>query len=112
MRGETAKSLPGCKAVSSSSFRYNREMFYVYLLQNDVSKETYIGFTNSIKQRIAAHNNGGKKFTTRNDGIWKLIYTEIYKSEKDARERESKLKHHGSGKHELLKRLKNSLLDT
>lgn len=87
-------------------------MFYVYLLQNDISKETYIGFTGNIKQRIEQHNAGGKKFTTRNDGEWKLIYAEIYKSEKDARERERKLKHHGSGKHELIKRLRNTLLDT
>ncbi len=87
-------------------------MYYVYLLQNDVSREIYIGFTCNIKQRLTEHNNGGKKFTTRKDGIWKLAYTEIYRSEKDARLRESKLKHHGSGKHELLKRLENSLLET
>ena len=84
-------------------------MFYVYLLQNDVTKETYIGYTNDIKRRLVEHGGGGKKFTTRKEGVWKLIYTEIYKSSKDAILRESKLKHHGSGKHELLKRLKNSL---
>ncbi len=87
-------------------------MFYVYLLQNDISRETYIGFTSNIKQRIVTHNNAGKKFTTKNNGTWKLIYAEIYKSEKDARERESKLKKHGSGKHELFKRLGDTLLDT
>ncbi len=87
-------------------------MFYVYLIQNDVSKEIYIGFTGDIKQRLREHNSSGKKFTTRKDGVWKLVYTEIYRSEKDARLRESKLKHHGSGKHELLKRLENSLLET
>ena len=84
-------------------------MFYVYLLQNDETKEIYIGSTGDIKRRIAEHNKGGKKFTTRNEGVWKLIYTEIYKSPADAKLRESKLKHHGSGKHELLKRLKHSL---
>ncbi|MCX6788252.1 MAG: GIY-YIG nuclease family protein [Candidatus Kaiserbacteria bacterium] len=84
-------------------------MFYVYLLQNTVTKETYIGSTSDIKRRLAEHNKGGKKFTTRKEGIWKLIYTEIYKSSIDAKSRESKLKHHGSGKHQLLKRLKNSL---
>ena len=84
-------------------------MFYVYLLQNDATKETYIGYTNDIKRRLAEHNEGGKKFTTRKEGVWKLLYAEIYKASADARLRESKLKHHGSGKHELLKRLKNSL---
>jgi len=87
-------------------------MFYLYLLQNDASKEIYIGFTGDIKQRLKEHNGGGNKFTTRKEGVWRLVYTEIYKSEKDARLRERKLKAHGSGKHELLKRLKNSLLDT
>ena len=86
-------------------------MFYVYLIQNDVSEETYIGFTEDIKQRLREHNRNGKKFTTRKNGVWKLIYTEIYKSEEDARSRERKLKNHGSSKHELFKRLKNTLLD-
>lgn len=84
-------------------------MFYVYLLQNEVTKETYIGSTNELKRRLAEHSKGGKKFTTRKEGVWELIYTEIYKSSADAKLRESKLKHHGSGKHELLKRLQHSL---
>lgn len=84
-------------------------MFYVYLLQNNVTKETYIGSTNDIKRRLEEHNKGGKKFTTRKEGVWKVIYAEIYKSTADAKVREGKLKHHGSGKQELLKRLKNSL---
>jgi len=87
-------------------------MFYVYLLRNDVSKETYVGFTSNIKQRLEVHNRGGNKFTNRKEGTWKLIYAEIYKSESDARTRERKLKSHGSGKHELFKRLKDTLLDT
>ena len=84
-------------------------MFYVYLLQNNLTKEIYIGSTADLKRRIAEHNKGGKKFTTRKEGIWEVIYTEVYKSSADAKLRESKLKHHGSGKHELLKRLKHSL---
>ena len=55
------------------------------------------------------HNGGGKKFTTRKEGTWEVIYAEVYKSAADAKSREGKLKHHGSGKQELLKRLKNSL---
>ncbi len=85
-------------------------MFYVYVIQNDVSKEIYIGFTHNIQQRVNTHNTKGNKSTLRKSGEWKLIYTEIYRSEKDARDRERKLKNHGSGKHELLKRLEKSLL--
>lgn len=87
-------------------------MFYVYLIQNDVSREIYIGFTADIKRRLDQHNESGKKFTTRKQGSWKLVYSEMYRSETDARLRERKLKRHGSGKHELIKRLQHSLLDT
>lgn len=86
-------------------------MFYVYLLRHSVNKETYIGFTNDLKQRLKQHNSKLNKSTSRKSGEWKVIYTEVYRSEKDARERERRLKNHGSGKHERLKRLKNTLLD-
>ena len=39
-----------------------------------------------------------------------LIYAEAYRDKRDAVLREHKLKHHGSGKHELLKRLSHSKL--
>lgn len=87
-------------------------MFYVYLIQNDFTKEIYIGFSRDIKQRLKTHNEHGNKSTSRKNGLWKLVYTEIFRSEKDAKMRERRLKEHGSGKNELLKRLKNSLLDT
>ena len=84
-------------------------MFCVYLIQNDVSKELYVGYTSDLKRRLSEHNGAGKKHTTRNVGEWKYVYVELYRNEKDARERESKLKQHGSGKQKLLKRLKESL---
>lgn len=85
-------------------------MFFVYLLQHTATQELYIGYTNNIKRRIKEHNQSGKKFTTRLEGEWTLIYCEVYRTQTDAVEREQKLKHHGSGKHELYKRVKNSLL--
>ena len=84
-------------------------MFYLYLLQHSITKEKYIGYTANLKERLATHNAKGKKFTTRKDGIWELKYYEAYASEKDARQRELKIKQHGSSKHELFKRLSNSL---
>ena len=85
-------------------------MHAVYVIQNDVTKEIYIGHTNDLKARLVQHNARGKKFTTRNQGVWKYAYVELYRSKEDAEIRERKLKSHGSGKHELLKRLKRSLL--
>ena len=87
-------------------------MHIVYFIQNDVTLENYFGVTIDLKKRIKTHNSGGKKFTTRKNGIWVLIYAEAYRSKQDAYERERKLKVHGSGKLELIKRLKQSLLDT
>ncbi len=85
-------------------------MFFVYLLQHTVTQELYVGYTNNIKRRIKEHNQRGKKFTTQLEGEWTLIYCEVYRTQADAVDREQKLKHHGSGKRELYKRVKNSLL--
>ena len=86
-------------------------MWVVYVVQNDFSKEIYIGITHNLDKRLKTHNTKGKKFTTRVKGTWVLIYAEAYRSELDAQAREMRLKAHGSGKIELFKRLKNSLLD-
>lgn len=86
-------------------------MFCVYVLQHKPSSEIYIGFTTDLKRRLSEHNNRGNKFTTRHDGKWKLVYAEAYASEKDAHEREAKLKQHGGSKRLLLKRIRRCLLE-
>ena len=87
-------------------------MWIVYLIQHSASKQLYIGITINLKRRLSEHNSDGKKFTTRLNGQWVIVYAEAYRSKQDALNREKKLKHHGSSKHELIKRLENSLLDT
>ena len=87
-------------------------MWTIYVIQNNISNEIYIGITSNLKKRLATHNAKGKKFTTRKQGEWILIYAEACRSKTDALLRERRLKNHGSGKIELFKRLKNSLLDT
>jgi putative endonuclease len=86
-------------------------MYYLYLIQNDETREMYIGTTDNLKQRLSTHNNGGRKFTTRKRGTWFFVYAEAYRSKADALQREKKLKHHGTVKYALLKRLTNSLLE-
>jgi len=86
-------------------------MYIVYLIQNNITLEKYFGVTSNLKQRIREHNADGKKFTTREKGKWILVYAEAYRSKEDAYIRERRLKSHGSGKIELIKRLENSLLD-
>ena len=85
-------------------------MWIVYVIQNSFSKELYYGFTNNLKRRLIEHNAGKNISTKRNTGEWILIYEEAYRDKSDAFNREQRLKHHGSGKHELLKRLPNSRL--
>ena len=85
-------------------------MFIVYVLQHTISKKFYFGFTTNLKQRLEQHNQGKNTSTKRLDGEWKLVYAEAYRSKSDAIRRESKLKHHGSSKHELLKRIKDSTI--
>lgn len=85
-------------------------MHAVYVIQNDVSKDIYIGRTSDLKARLVEHNARGKKSTTRNYGNWHYIYVELFRSTEDAVERERKLKAHGSGKQKLLLRLRKSLL--
>ncbi len=69
-------------------------MYAMYVIQNDVTKEIYIGYTSNLKARLRNHNGSGKKATTRHDGTWHYIYIELFRSKDDAEEREKKLKAH------------------
>jgi predicted GIY-YIG superfamily endonuclease len=75
-------------------------MFYVYLIRNKVTRETYIGYTSDLKKRFKQHKDKNPE----------LIYYEAYLSEKDARRREIKLKQRGQTIRRLKERLKFSLL--
>ncbi len=79
-------------------------MYYVYLLQLS-SGRFYTGYTNSIKRRLAEHYRK-KCYTTSRETGFKLIYFEAYNNIELAKEREKKLKQHGSAYTGLLKRLK------
>ena len=74
-------------------------MYYVYLVKNLKSGQTYIGSTNDLKRRLREHHK-------KKPG---LIYYEAYKDERDAREREGKLKQRGQTVRRLKERLKYSL---
>jgi putative endonuclease len=85
-------------------------MFFVYIIQHSEDKDLYIGYTSNLKRRLEEHNACKNKSTRRKVGEWQIVYCEIYRSQTDAENREKKLKHHGSAKHELYKRIANSLL--
>jgi len=81
-------------------------MHYVYILYSNKLSKRYIGLSDDLKRRLQEHNNGNCKFTS--SGIpWKLIYYEVFKSKKDARNEELFLKS-GKGR----ERIKFLLTDT
>lgn len=82
-------------------------MFYVYVLENEVG-ELYFGFTNNLKRRLSEHQRGHVPSTKSH--TWSLIYYEAYKSETDARRRESRIKDHGAAKRQLKDRIHDSRL--
>ena len=71
-------------------------MYYVYILKRDRTPKFYIGYTDDLKRRIKEHQKEDR---------WKLIYYEAYLYEKDARQRERKLKLYGSAWQGLKKRI-------
>ena len=83
-------------------------MYYVYIIQSSKTKKFYIGFTDDLKRRYFEHNDG-LSIATNYGRPWEILYYEAYKSQKDARIREKRLKHHGKGKANLIERLKNSI---
>ena len=74
-------------------------MYYVYLIKDKFKGETYIGYSNDLKRRLKEHKNKKPE----------LISYEAYKSEKDARTREMKLKQRGQTIRRLKEKLSHSL---
>ena len=77
-------------------------------MKSDKYDDLYIGSTKDLKKRILEHNKGLVK-STKHKNPYVLIYYEAYKSESDARRRESMLKLRGQARRQLLSRLKDTL---
>ena len=65
--------------------------FYVYVLKSELDGRLYKGHTSRLAERIAEHNSG-KTSSTKGYRPWKLVYQEIFETEKEAIEREKFLK--------------------
>ena len=86
-------------------------MYVVYVIQNEKTKEVYIGVTSNLKQRLEQHNSHSKGFTKRKSkSKWILVYAEAFRDKNDAFCREFKLKQRGSARYGLMKRISRSLL--
>jgi putative endonuclease len=82
--------------------------FYLYILKSKKDKNLYIGSTKDLKKRFEEHNKS-KVFSTKSRIPFELIYYEAYKSEKDARKRESNLKLRSRTFTQLKKRIQESI---
>ena len=67
-------------------------MFNVYVLKSLKNNKRYVGFTSKdLTVRLSEHNEGKNSYT-RNNRLFKLIYSEAFSEEQDARRREKFLK--------------------
>jgi putative endonuclease len=76
--------------------------FYVYLIGtiNKNKITTYVGYTNDLERRLKLHNKGkGAKFTRGRE--WKILYSEKFKTKKDALRAEYKLKKNRNFRNEI-----------
>ena len=80
-------------------------MYCVYVLQDQLDKGLYIGFTENLRRRLQEHQTGKEGATTKKKYNWRLIYCEGYLNKYDALGREKFLKG-GSGRKYLKKQLK------
>lgn len=76
--------------------------YYTYVLQRKQNDDLYIGYTTDLRRRISEHNSG-KNFSTKNKGLWQVIFYEAYLDADDAMRREKYLK--SSQGSRLLKRM-------
>lgn len=83
------------------------KFYYVYILQSEVDKCFYTGYTIDLNKRLSEHNNGKVK-STENRRPMKLVYWEGCLSRKDATSREKYLKT-AWGKRYIKNRIKNYL---
>ncbi|MDO8621360.1 MAG: GIY-YIG nuclease family protein [Candidatus Levybacteria bacterium] len=74
-------------------------MFYIYILQSSKDGRTYVGYTNNINSRLKLHNSGRVKATKYRAPL-KLLFSEEFQAEWEAKKRESWWKS-GAGRRKL-----------
>ena len=95
--------------IWASSPSLGKNMYYVYILKSTQDDKLYIGYTNDLRRRLIQHNTSSSKATKSRLPL-KLVYYEVYLSEKDAKDREFKLKRFAGSYTHLKHRIKNSLI--
>ncbi len=76
-------------------------MFYIYILQSERDKRTYVGFCKNISIRLKQHNTG-KVNATKHRRPLRIIYSEEVSGLAEAKKREIYWKS-GAGRRKLAK---------
>jgi putative endonuclease len=76
-------------------------MYYVYILKSDLDGRLYKGLTRDLPKRIKEHNQGRNRSTSAYKP-WQLVYTEVFFTLEQARNREKYFKS-GKGREYLKK---------
>ena len=84
-------------------------MFYVYVIQSQVDRDFYTGYTSDLKKRLRLHNQGKVESTKRRIPMV-LVYYEVCLHKEDALNREKYLKT-TYGRRYIRNRLKRYLED-
>jgi len=69
--------------------------FWVYILQSETTGRLYTGQTSDLEKRLRQHNDeeiGGQRFTRKQSGPWRLLYSEEMRTRSEAMRREKQLK--------------------
>ncbi len=82
-------------------------MFFVYVIYSEAFNKIYIGFTSNLENRIFAHNNLPKGWTSK-FRPWQLVFSEKYETKKEAMIREQQLKSH-AGRNFIRQKILNQL---
>jgi putative endonuclease len=83
-------------------------MHYVYVLKSAKDDQLYIGTTGDLRRRLREHQSGASKSTAPRRPFV-LVYYEAYRDEKDATEREYRLKLRGEARRQLKNRISRSI---
>ncbi len=70
--------------------RDKSDMCYAYVLQNELGKY-YIGSCEDINKRLKKHNTNSVR-STKNKGLFKIVYREEFSTKVEARKRENQIK--------------------
>ena len=66
-------------------------MFYTYIIYSKTLDKYYVGHTKDLNERIARHNRGGNKYTSKGQP-WEIAYFKNFETKELAYKRERQIK--------------------